>query len=357
MSASFKIGAKTIGPGHPVYFIAEIGSNHDGNLDQARKLIVESAQAGANAVKFQSFTADGLYVPRKRENGRWAENATWKAFKSWEFPERWTAPLTACAREHGVDFLSTPFSVQALKRLVAARVPAIKIASGDMTHLALIRAAAATARPVLVATGMADLQETRRAFAAAGGAHGKAALFHCVSLYPPRSEDMNLRAVTTLIREFGCPVGLSDHTPGHAAVLGAIALGATLVEKHITLSRALKGPDHPYALEVSEFAAMVRAARILEKSLGDGVKRPAPAEEGERVFARRGLYAARPIKAGARVCAADVNTVRPALGLGADQIDLVLGSAARRDIDKDEPLDWDDLSRPAARKTQQTAGR
>lgn len=356
MTASFPIGRRTVGLGNPVYVIAEIGSNHDGSLTRAKRLIAESAKAGANAVKFQSFTADGLYVPRKREKGVWTENPTWRAFKGWELPERWTAPLTDCAREHGIDFLSTPFSVKALKHLVAAKVPAIKIASGDMTHLTLIRAAAATGRPVLVATGMADLHETRRAFEAAGGSDGRAGLFHCVSLYPPRPEDINLRALATLIKEFGCPVGLSDHTPGHEAVLGAIALGATMVEKHITLSRARKGPDHPYALEISEFAAMVRAARTLEKSLGDGVKRPAPAEEGERTFARRGLYAAGPIKCGAMVCAGDINTVRPALGLSADQIDHVLGSTAKRNIEKDEPLTWNDLSVPAARKTRQMAG-
>lgn len=348
MSALLKIGAKSVGSGHPVYFIAEIGSNHDGSLDQAKKLIEAAAKAGADAVKFQSFTSDGLYIPRKREGGAWKENAVWKAFKDWELPRAWIAPLTDYARTLHVDFLSTPFDFAALKYLNEAGMPAVKISSGDMTHLALIRAAAKTGKPVLIATGMADLDEARRAFEAAGGEKGHVGLFHCVSLYPPKFEDMNLRAVTTLINDFGCPVGLSDHTPGHELVLGAVALGASLVEKHVTFDRKLKGPDHPYALTVPEFAAMVHAVRTLEKSLGDGIKRPAEAEKGERTFARRGLYAARPVKAGTTISAAEVNTVRPVLGLGADQIDLVVGSTATRDIEQDEPLTWDAL-KPAAR--------
>ena len=355
MSSMLKIGRKLVGPGHPVYFIAEIGSNHDGSLEQAKKLIAAAAKAGADAVKFQSFTADGLYVPRKKDAGVWKENPVWKMFRGWELPSSWYAPLSACARENGVDFMSTPFEVAALKTLDEAGMPAIKIASGDMTHLSLIRAAAKTGKPVLVATGMADLAEVKNAYAAAGGAEGQVGLFHCVSLYPPKFEDMNVRAVATLAREFGCPVGLSDHTPGHEAVLGAVALGATMVEKHVTFDRTLKGPDHPYALQMDEFAAMVAAVRKLEMALGDGVKRPSANETGERVGARRGLYAARALKAGERLDESAVNAVRQCVGLGADQIDVVLGSTAARDIEKDEPLTWDNLTAAAAGKARAKA--
>jgi sialic acid synthase SpsE len=338
-TAHVKIGPREVGPGRPAYLIAEIGSNHDGRLERAQEMIALCAKAGADAVKFQSFTADGLFVARTREGGAWKEHPVWRALKKFELPAAWLPRLAACAREHGVDFLSTPFEPAAVEALERVGCPAYKIASGDMTHAALLRMAARTGKPVLLSTGMGELADARRAvetLLAAGGR--ELALFHCVALYPPRYDEMNLHAVDTLAREFGCPVGLSDHTPGHDMVLGAVALGATLIEKHVTTDRALPGPDHPYALLVEEFAALAAAVRRLESALGDGTKRPVARETAEKNGARRGLYAARPIPKGTVIDAAMVKAVRPLLGLPAERIDELLGSVAEKDYEPDEPF-------------------
>ncbi len=342
----FKIGSREIGPGKPAYLIAEIGSNHDGSLERAQLMIEECARAGADAVKFQSFTADGLFISRTLENGLWTEHPVWKVLKKFELPPAWLPALAACARANKVDFMSTPFEPGAVEALEKVASPAYKIASGDMTYTTLIRRAARTGKPVLIATGTGELAETRtavRTVLAAG--NRQVGLFHCVSLYPPRYDEMNLRAIATLAREFGCPVGLSDHTPGHDMVLGAIALGATLVEKHVTLDRALPGPDHPYALLVDEFAALVRAVRTMESALGDGVKNAVERETPERILARRGLYAARPIVKGAQITEKMIKARRPARGIPADQIDLLIGTTANRSFEQDTPLTWDDIAR------------
>jgi sialic acid synthase SpsE len=343
-AASFKIDSREVGPGKPAYLIAEIGSNHDGSLETAKKMIAGCAKAGADAVKFQSFTADGLYISKTLEKGQWKEHPVWKALKKFELPIEWIPALAQCARENKVDFMSTPFEPRAIDALEKAGSPAYKIASGDMTHTALIRQAARTGKPILIATGPGELDEARKAVETAVAAGNRqVGIFHCVSLYPPRYDEMNLRAVATLGREFGCPVGLSDHTPGHDMVLGAIALGATLVEKHVTLDRALPGPDHPYALLVDEFAELVQAVRRLESALGDGVKHAVEREIPEKTGARRGLYASRPIKKGAILDASMVKAVRPALGVPADEIDRLLGSVSAKDFEPEEPFVWSAL--------------
>lgn len=343
-AARIKIGSRVVGPGRPAYLIAEIGSNHDGSLDRARALIEACAKAGADAVKFQSFTADGLYIPKTREKDGWKEHPVWKALRKFELPIDWIPALAECARKNRVDFMSTPFEPRAVEALEQVGSPAYKIASGDMTHTALIRLAARTRKPVLIATGTGELAEARKAVETVLAAGNRqVGVFHCVSLYPPRYDEMNLRAVATLGREFGCPTGLSDHTPGHDMVLGAVALGATLVEKHVTDDRSRPGPDHPYALLVDEFAALVKAVRTLESALGNGIKHAVEREVPEKTGARRGLYAARAISKGERIDASMVKTVRPALGVPADEIDELLGSVAKRDFEPEEPFVWSGL--------------
>lgn len=338
---SFKIGSREVGLSKPAYLIAEIGSNHDGSLERAKLMIQACAKAGADAVKFQSFTADGLYISKTREGGQWKEHPVWKILKKFELPIDWIPALAACAKENKVDFMSTPFEPKAIEALEKVGSPAYKIASGDMTHTALIRQVASTGKPVLIATGTGELAEARKAVETVLAAGNRqVGVFHCVSLYPPRYDEMNLRSVATLAREFGCPVGLSDHTPGHDMVLGAVALGATLIEKHVTLDRALPGPDHPYALLVEEFAALVKSVRTLESALGDGVKHAVEREVPEKIGARRGLYAACAVKKGTKIETSMVKTVRPALGVPADEIDRLLGSVARKDFEPEEPFAW-----------------
>jgi len=326
--AVFSIAERPIGADAPVYVIAEIGSNHDGELERALGLVEAAAAAGADAVKFQSFTADGL--SRRGE-------AAHPVLEKLALPDAWIAPLRACAAERGLHFLSTPFDEGAASTLAGHDLPAFKIASGDLTHAPLLDHVAAFGRPVLLSTGLSDLEEVEAAVARIGD-RVPLALLHCVASYPPSPDDWNLRAVATLAAHFGCVVGLSDHSAGHAAVCGAVALGARVVEKHLSDDPSRPGPDHAYALSTSDFAAMVSAVRDLERGLGDGLKRCAPSERGGLVGGRRSLHAARAIAAGERLDASMVKVVRPADGLPPDALAAVVVRRARRALLPDTPI-------------------
>jgi N-acetylneuraminate synthase/N,N'-diacetyllegionaminate synthase len=345
--AAIEVGGRRVGAGAPALLIAEIGSNHDGKLDQARRLIDAAAAAGADAVKFQSFRAAALINRRwPAADGSWAPHAGFERLAALELPDPWLPVLRDHATARGVLFLSTPFDEASAERLCAAGVPAFKIASGDLTHVPLLAHVARAGRPILLSTGLADLDEVRVAvaeIARAAGAAPALVLLHCVSTYPPRWGEVNLRAIATLRATFGVPVGFSDHTPGHALALGARALGAAVIEKHLTLDRALPGPDHGFALTPEEFAAMASDLRHLEAALGDGGKRPAPGEVPERRWARRGVYAAVPIAAGTVLTRDVLKIVRPATGLSPAALDELLGRVARRAIAADEALAWDDV--------------
>ena len=327
----FRIGKHRIG-GPRVYVIAEIGSNHDGKLAQARRMIDLAAKAGADAVKFQTFRADRLYPALQfGPRGKPAPHPTHEFLKKYELPAAWHAALKAHADARGVEFLSTPFDEEAADLLVATGCPAIKIASGDLTHHALLRHVGRKKIPILLSTGMATIGEIDAALGVLRQAGcRKIALLHCVSNYPPDFSQANVRAVETLRRAFRCPVGQSDHSPGVAIALAAVALGASIIEKHITPSRALPGPDHPYAMEPGEFAAMVGEIRRLERALGDGLKVPAPGEVPERTWARRGVYAIRDVAAGERLARGDLRALRPNVGVGAEALDQVVGRKVRR---------------------------
>ena len=256
----FHIGDRPVGPGHPCYVIAEAGSNHNRDLATARQLIEVAAEAGADAVKFQTYTAEGLYSRRTpeieylKENGLLADQeSVWELIKRVEMPWEWHAELARHSAECGITFFSTPFEDAAVDALEAVGVPAYKIASYEVNHLPLIARVARTGKPVLISTGMASLGDIERALdtAAAAGARDLLVM-HCAVNYPPRFEDLNLRAITTLRDAFQIPIGWSDHTPGHTADVVAVTLGACAVEKHFTLSRDQTGPDHPFALEPNE---------------------------------------------------------------------------------------------------------
>ncbi|HHL39958.1 MAG TPA: hypothetical protein ENJ37_05585 [Deltaproteobacteria bacterium] len=341
---TIRIGGREVGPGLPVYVIAEIGSNHDGSLERAKELVEASAEAGADAVKFQSFTAEGLLNPRKLDGGRWVDNPAWEAMRSLELPEAWHGELKEYCDGLGVEFLSTPFDAERARLLKSLDTAAYKIASGDVTNEPLLRLVGSFARPVVVSTGAASLGEAERALAVLGEAGCReAALLHCVSLYPPRFEEINLRAMVSMGAALGVPVGLSDHTPGATTAVAAAALGASIIEKHITPDRSLEGPDHGYAMEPGEFAAMVKALRDLEKAMGDGVKGPSEREAAERVGARRSIYAAAPIAEGEVVEARKLKIVRHGYGLAPSELERVVGRRARRAIAKDELVTWEDL--------------
>lgn len=347
----FEIGGRVVGPGHPAYVIAEAGSNHNRDLDTAKRLIEVAAEAGADAVKFQTYTAEGLYA-RNTPTMSYLQDSellakqesVWDLIKRVEIPWEWHSELADLARTCGIDFLSTPFQEEAVDLLESLDVPAYKIASYEVNHLPLIEKCAATGKPLLISTGMASLGDIERALDTANGANAdEIAVLHCAINYPPRFEDLNLRAITTLASAFGIPIGWSDHSMGHTADVVAVTLGACIVEKHYTLSRDQTGPDHPFALEPDELAAMVTAIRETEAALGVSVKRVTDAEAEMYALGRRSLVAARDVADGAVLTRDDIAIKRPGTGVPVHDLEHVVGRRVVRAVGADEVLTWADL--------------
>ena len=349
---SIKVGSRRIGPGEPVFVIAEAGSNHNRSLETAFELIDVAAAAGADAVKFQTYSGRTLYsryTPgisylRKRKLIRKGETVQ-DLLSRIEMPREWQEKLAERCRKRKVLFLSTPFDLPAVDELDELGMPAFKIASFEINHIPLIEHAASKGRPLLLSTGMCDLRDIRLALAAARRGGGPpVALFHCAIAYPPRYQDINLRAMETMRRAFRLPVGFSDHTMGHAVPVAAVALGACMIEKHFTLSRKMRGPDHPFSLEPDELAAMVRAVRETEQSLGSAEKRRTAAEEELYLKARRGLVAARAIARGERISRDMLEIKRPGFGISPVDLRKVIGRRAEVNLREDEILRWEMLS-------------
>lgn len=343
-----KIGNRWIGKGYPCFIIAEAGSNHDRSFKKALKLIDIAVSSGADAVKFQVFKAKKLYSEKtppmrylKKGNLLKKGERVFDLLKRLEIPRSWLGDLSKYCQKNKIVFLATPFDIEAVKELEKAGVPAYKIASFEITHLPLIKAAAETKKPVILSTGMADLKDIRTALDVIyKTGNKKTALLHCAINYPPRYEDLNLRAMDTMRNKFRVPIGLSDHTLGMTSDIAAVARGACIIEKHFTLSRKLSGPDHPFALEPSELKAMVGAIRDTEKSLGSPVKYHTRAEEEMYRLGRRSLVAACMIPKGAVVIRGMLEVKRPGYGIPTKMMDILIGKTARVDIEADEILDW-----------------
>jgi N-acetylneuraminate synthase len=331
-----------------------MSANHNQSFDVAVAIIRAAKEAGADAVKLQTYTPDTLTINCPNEHFRIGKGTIWegknlhqlyaKAFTPWE----WQPRLKQIADDLGLDCFSTPFDATAVDFLEALNVPAHKIASFELVDLALIRRVARTGRPVIMSTGMAtlaEIDEAVRAFRAAGGA--QLALLKCNSAYPAPPEEMNLRTLPHLAAAFDVPVGLSDHTLGLAVPVAAVALGACILEKHFTLSRAEPGPDSAFSLEPAEFKAMVDAVRQTEKALGGVRYESSEKEQASRVF-RRSLFVVQDIKAGETFTEQNVRSIRPGYGLPPRFLGEILGAVARRDIARGTPLSWDLLLKPEA---------
>lgn len=340
-----KIGDRLVGKEELTFIIAEIGSNHDGSLQKAKELIQASKEAGADAVKFQSFTAGGLFNPYKPENGKWISHSAYPVIEKLTLTEEWHYELKEYADSIGIIFLSAPFDSDRAALLHRIGVSAFKVASGDLNNEPLLKQLAGYKKPLIISTGAAYLGEVERAIEVImGEGNEEIAILHCASLYPPRFEDSNIRAMATLSTAFDRPVGYSDHTPGWTVPIAAVTLGGCIIEKHITFSRSLKGPDHAYALEVGEFAKMVEEIRNLEKALGDGIKRPANDELGERIGVRRSIYAATGISKGTVIKEEMLKLVRHAYGLEPKDIWTITEKTALRDINAHELITWKDVT-------------
>lgn len=339
------------------FVIAEAGVNHNGDAALALRLADAAKAAGADAVKFQTFRAEDVVStqapPADYQRTNTGATSQFDMIKALELDEAGhRAVADHCARI-GIEFFSTPFSPQAVDQLVGLGVRRIKLPSGELTNAQLLRHAAATGLPLLLSTGMATLDEVRTAvgwieavWAARGRPKAQPALvvLHCTSAYPAPAEALNLRAIGTLAAAFpGVPVGYSDHSQGIEAALGAVALGATVLEKHLTLDKAMAGPDHRASADPAEFATLVRSVRALEPMLGDGRKQPHPIEANTRDVARRSVVALRDLAAGAVLQPADLVLRRPGTGIAPAELDTLAGRRLRRAVGADTPLQWDDL--------------
>jgi len=343
-----KIGTRRLGPGQPVYFIAEAGSNHDRDLGQAHRLIEVAAKAGADAVKFQVFRAAALY-PRTAGMTDYlaVPRSIYDIIQDLEMPLQWLAELSAHARELGIDFLATPFD-EASADAIDPYVPAFKIASYEMTHEVLVQHCARKGKPLIVSTGTAYLEEAREMVAAVRAVGcDQLIVLQCTAKYPAPLTALHVRTLGTLAAELGVPVGLSDHSREPlVGPMTATALGACMIEKHFTLDNKLPGPDHAYALEPDELAAAVRAVRQVSEALGSAEKRPAPEEEELRRFARRSLFTTQPVKAGERYTMSNVAALRCGklpYGLHPRRLVRLLGATARQDLGAEATLKEDDL--------------
>jgi N,N'-diacetyllegionaminate synthase len=346
LSRDFVVAGRAIGPGRPAFLIAEAGVNHNGDPALARALIDAAADSAADAVKFQTFRTSAL-TSRTAPKAAYQIEATGAGESQSEMLMRLELStgtlrtLQAHAAARGIVFFSTPFDEASADTLGALGVPMFKIPSGEITNLPLLRHIAAKGKPIILSTGMSTLDEVEQALAAIGDvADVPVAILHCVSAYPAPVGEVNLRAMDALRDRFGRPVGLSDHTLGLEIALAAVARGAAIVEKHLTLDKNLPGPDHRASLEPAEMAALVRGIRNVEAALGDGVKRPMPSELDTRRVARKSLVAARALRAGEELVKDAVAVKRPGTGISPAELERALGRRVRRDLAADDVIDW-----------------
>jgi len=347
-SLDFSIAGRAIGPDRPPYVICEISANHNGDLDRALKTIDAAADTGADAVKIQTYTADTLTIDESGPDftivgGLWDGRTLHDLYREAYTPYEWHGALFERAQKRGVTLFSTPFDDSAVELLAGLDAPAYKIASFELVDLPLIARVAREGKPMIMSTGMADLAEIQAAVATArANGAGGVALLHCTSAYPAPVEQANLRTIAHMAQAFAAPAGLSDHTPGTACAVAAVALGACIVEKHFTLSRADGGPDAAFSLEPDEFRRLVEDCGSAWRALGCVHYDRAEAERGNLKF-RRSLYVTAPIAAGEMLTAQNIRSIRPGFGLAPKHLPAVLGRRAARDLPRGAPLAWADL--------------
>jgi N-acetylneuraminate synthase len=342
-----QIAGRRIGNSLPVYVIAEVSANHNRDYDQVVRILRAAKDAGADAVKLQTYTPDTITMASEREEFRVSGGTLWdgrtlhdlyaEAFMPWE----WQPALKKLAEGLGMDCFSSAFDSTAVDFLEEMNVPAHKVASFELVDIPLIQKMARTGKPLIMSTGMATVEEIDEALQTARGAGAtEIALLKCTSAYPAPPEEMNLRTIPETARRFNVPVGLSDHTMGIAVPVAAVALGACIVEKHLTLSRSIPGPDSAFSLEPHEFKAMVDALRIAEKAIGKVHFGLSEKEEASRAF-RRSLFVVADVKQGEVFTAQNVRSIRPGNGLHTRHLQDVLGRSAAQGIKRGTPLSWD----------------
>ncbi len=345
-----KIGDRLVGAGHPTYMIAEIGANFDGSIDKAKRLIDAAKEAGADCAKFQTFRTEKIVseggfsrMQLKGVHGSWGRTVS-EVFKDAEFPMEWHREIADYCRQIGIDFSTSPYFKEAVDLCVELDVPFIKIGSGDITWLEMLDYIARTGKPLMLATGdatLSEIDEAVRTIEATGNRN--LILMQCITNYPSKIESANVNVLKTYQSAFDILTGYSDHAPGPVVALASVVLGGCVIEKHFTLNKKDKGPDHPHSMEPQDFRQMVDYVREVERAMGS-TRKEVVAEEGETVYVqRRCLYAKRNLPKGHIMTEEDIDVLRPALGIPPKYKSVIIGKTCKENIEKGQPLFWENF--------------
>lgn len=343
-----QIGNRNIGKKFPCFFIAEMSANHDRDLEHALKLVDVAAASGADAIKLQTYSPESLTIRSQHKstllNPIWGYKTLYDLYEAAAMPMEFHAPLLKRARKLGIIAFTSVYDPMDLDFCESLGICAYKIASFELVHFPLLRAVASTGKPIILSTGMAKLGDVEEALEVLMNAGAKEiALLHCCSAYPAPATSINLTAMATLYSAFGLPVGFSDHTLGTHIPIAAVALGASIIEKHFTTDSKRIGPDHRFSLEPNQLTQLIHGIREVESSIGDGSKRMADEEKESKRMGRRSLYAVNSIAAGQQIHIEDVRIVRPGEGLHPRELSFIVDRIARRNIPAGSPLSWNDL--------------
>lgn len=343
-----KIGKKLVGENHPCYIIAEIGSNFNGSLTLAKKLIKLAKKSGANAAKFQTFRTEDLISKKgfEQKNAfqkKW-KKSVWDVYKNAEFPREWHTELSSYCKKLKIDFFTSPWDFDAVDSLVKSKSPVIKIGSGDITYLEILKYIGSKNLPVLLATGASTLEEISLAVKTIKSTgNDKIILMQSITQYPSQISDANIRVLQTLKNKFNLNIGYSDHSPGSLVSLCSVAVGACVIEKHFTLDPKMAGPDHPHSMSPSSFQSMVKEIRTLETALGTGVKKVENSEKQTRIIQRRGIWTIKSLKKGEKFTRENIRSLRPVKGLSSLHYEKLLGKKCKRDMKEFHPISKNDL--------------
>ncbi len=347
MPDNINIAGKIIGENHPCFIIAEAGSNHDRKFKQAINLIDLAVEAGADSVKFQVFTAGEIAARTNHEIAHFKSKygeTLYQFYNSLEMPREWIPELKEYCEEKRIIFSATPFDYQAVDLLEKVDVSFYKIASFELVHLPLLRYVAKTKKPIVLSTGMAYLGEIEDAVRVIRDeGNNNIVILHCGISYPAPFEEVNIRAMETIKAAFDLNVGYSDHTSGVIVPIVAVSKGARIIEKHYSIDKTLPGPDHEFALGPQELIEMVKAIRITEKVLGDGIKHPTQCEMIHRQRGRRSLFINKDANSGYQIKKEDIVVLRPGVGIEPKYIDLIIGRELKKPVSKFDPITWDKI--------------